>query len=71
MRKEILHERALNKFNRRDFRERKAKLLCYTSSIANQIGVRTALLIARKRVQYIELFAESFFEPLITALRVS
>ena len=38
MRKEILHERALIKVNRRDFRERKAKLLCYTSSIANQIG---------------------------------
>ena len=37
MRKEILHERALNKFNRRDFRGKTTDRLYFTSLDANQL----------------------------------
>lgn len=37
MRKEILHERALNKFNRRDFRGKTTERLYFTSLDANQL----------------------------------
>ena len=37
MRKEILDERALNKFNRRDFRGKTTDRLYFTSLAANQL----------------------------------